>query len=441
MAQEPEFDSWFDNVGSYPYVIGQTVDDDFSIEVSESPLLIGSTSSPPFTTKDIIQVTNSAATSDNNFVISAMSNDIESPNPSIQNLTPEIVTLGNDGKVTRLVDGKARIQVDGKTGSRIFERTMTRSTSNAVITSFKGFVEGSLGNHIMGVINAAVEGKSPGGASQNLFQDGAVYSTSTPSGELNPNMFLSTYDFGAVSFAREGMGNIFPFTLVTPRHALCAWHVTGNIDGKNITWRTKTGEFVTVRILARRKFGSDGAVVYLSAPVNNVEIASVLPDTFPRRLPSMRLGTAQNRGPEAIVLPGIIVSHNSGSLSAIQSYWGKNAGATDTNYINSPHKKIRLVDIAHLSSIVNFNAAHTAAPRTNWASPAYGGDSSAPVFLPINGKLVYTGSLYSASMYDHASYYIDVINTYMNQMKAADPADGNTYALQIADLSGFTNFQ
>jgi hypothetical protein len=393
------------NAGTATKVRGKSVAEDFQVSTQDTPLSIGGTPTTGNTIAGSDQITtNTVASMDNNFIVSAFAPLSATP-PTISTDTPSIVTVSNSGRVTRIADGLAVIRVTNPYGTRLYSQQMVRVGGTTKVLT--GYVAGSLAAHVSAAVDGMISGKLPNAATQNVFTASGTRSSTHIAAALT--------GLSAVSSYRASTGRQYPVTLISNRHFICAAHVQPAI-GEVITWMDGAGNNYSASVSSKQLLGSyDICIGYLSAAINAAIVpASLLPSNYANYLPSQKY-TGSNAN-----IPAVIVSYNTGLT-------------TDVLPTSEPH--VRVTEVTEFTNNICVMAATPQfSSRQPFMSLPYAGDSGSPVFIPVNGVLVLLTKLYTAlsgQSYADKLYDIDAVMTTLA---------GTAYSTTKVNLAGFTSF-
>lgn len=350
------------------------------------------------TTRDVVYATATAAT-----VARKQDLRVESlasqPAAAYRTETPAVCTVAADGRVTRVADGQCRIVARVGCDERQHRQEITTSAGATVITGVQGYVAGSLRQYLADQQLAAINGLTPGAATQRAFAPG---SSSVNTGNLL-RASRGAYTAPALSALDEllvGAGGAVSWRAwITPHHYLTWW---GHGD---------------VPDTATRRMVFELAVEYSATPWAGALV---------RLLPGTVLGSAASPAPQ-LLQPATMGAH--------LCCWARLANTYTDDGESLWVQPVRL----QLDNPFSTGDARRAWQRTapSGTPMANGGDSGSPVFAVVNGVLVllshvmFRGGL--GTMLYHQ--YIAQINAALAALNAS-----GTYTVQTVDLSGFTSY-
>jgi hypothetical protein len=331
-----------------------------------------------------------------------------------------VFTVDSGGKLTHLTTGTATLTI--RNDGRRVDLPLTLTIGGGQTTdTYIGGVAGSLRKHMEDQIAAAIAGKS---SANNPVYNGAAPSywtdlTRKPScwAYLRSGGTVG-FDMTAVSPVNSLGNNFYAGAAVTDYDVAFAGHWMAWKVGETITFVANDNTVITRTIVATDWiYAADGTymdvgLARLDSPLPaSITPLKLLPDDWQTYLPGNTSG-----------LPMVMFDQEehvflweTGDPDGGTSFETTRGGLTLINY-RWPSRNDWL------------------AMNENWVS----GDSSDPLCLPINNKLVLCGCLWT--WYQSASWrgHKTEIQAKMNAMAAL--VGGPARTLQTVDLSGFTTF-
>ena len=320
---------------------------------------------------------------------------------------------------------------------------------------------GTLAEHCHNNIAAMISGKTASNETMDLWTTWEK-DVDDPTIVRNTSLFMdmSTWDASGISVMNSNEPDSrYPVTLVTPRHGLIAEHV--NVDaGERLVFMRPDNSFQTVTILRTTDHPNvDMTVLYFDQAVTGCKIHKVLSASdWATYAPSMLAYQQDVINSTTYIwdhgcIPAISwgmhktgsysISLGAGSSYSPSRYWGATLKVTALSYSELASEEVnRVRELGRVSSDI-----YTAIPWTilgdldNWRVERAGGDSASPIFLPIDGELVYITSIQGGANADTSQYQSWINNTMNDMADAGDPSKGS-YALTAKDLSGlgFTTY-
>lgn len=365
-----------------------------------------------------------------------VANTLDAVNVVLTSTTPAVCSVSTDGHVTATAPGVGVINIKSDRDSLAFTRTFAApGVTTSVATT--GFTAGSLARHMSDSVQAMVNGKTPSPQTMLLYTTNN-YTNNQPDNNghnygpnnavRNPNNFAAAYDITGLTVATYYGAGFFPAKLISPRHVICADHVSqiGFVVFKGSDGVTYSAN-CTHHTQVQRADGSlfDISVWYLDAAMPAaVKPFKVLPADWATKFSfNARFGGLFNG-----VLPFVTKSRAASDGLRI------NAGAlirTGDIYPGQPSARTQPTAGYGTDALASFNAG--------WFSPIINGDSSGPVWAPINGELVLLTSMANPLGGCHYGDCITEIEAAMNAAATA-AGDATVYSLGKADLSAFASY-
>lgn len=385
--------------------------DEVSWGVVETPLALSSSVTPDQSALDFIVDVELATGVDNNCALSIPAS------ATVENLTQGVCTIAN-GVVSRVTDGTCNIDISIPGSKRRFTREMLRSGGSTIYTQ-TGFATGSLAKHIADNIDAMISGKTPGAATQRLFN---------ADGSRNSSIFSGALDLSASSVGgREH--------LISPRHFIGATHACAR-TGQQVTWLDTAGVSHKRTVLGHSDkvgatapyIGTDVTVGILDAAIEDITPFHFLPSNWQDYMPLLQDET--NYGRLTVpMLSQMLDNVNGGRILHIL-----------------PWRRRPASWVSRISYDPDGCSDPTYQP---WSSAVIGGDSGSSMFVPIEigGVLktvllcaIYT-TVYSEDV-AKASVIANIQATMRYLAQVAGDPNYATYAPPTIDLSlgGFTNY-
>lgn len=360
-----------------------------------------------------------------------------------ESLTPDVCTVSEDGIVERVSTGFGTVEVSSSAGalrSTRYHKVLADYTTQEI----SSFTPGSLARHIYDSVASMVAGRSPSSSTMRLFLrnnythnrlDSNGYNYGPNDALWNPDNFViaSGYDTSGLTTATFYGAGFFPAKLITPRHVICADHVSSigfvvfrGTDGNYYTANADTSAAV---VKADGSIG-DVRVWHLDAAMPAVvKPFKVLPANYSDYFTYASRNGAPNGfipfiGKSRTALDGMRIQPGSfvhkGETQALWPTWAVPPSST---YIASCGTN----DRAHPS----FNAG--------WWNATINGDSSGPLFCTINGELILLASYWYPGGGAPYGDCVAEINAALAATAAA-AGDGGSYSLTHPDLSGFPTY-
>lgn len=343
----------------------------------------------------------------------------------ILSLSPDVCSVSGN-TVTSLANGLGSVLIDSPGGGRT--QAVLCQTDIGLSPNPLEFAPGSLNRYVRDMMAAYTAGKTFSDDTTRVY-DGLA---------LNPKRIAQDVDVSWIEFY-HGNGDIQgPCSLVSPRHALCATHF--NVSAQwgvwseahqdvTSTFRRQDGTLQTVRVIGKADLGDDLTVLYFDAPITGCDFAKLARTSdIIRKCPYL----ASRPDGRRYSIPVFLATKNphparnliAGRRFSIHRIGGINFGVG-------------------LSGTTDYERA---LPEYIWEIGYYQNDSGSPIFFPLvepgstKTTVVLLSSLYAVGGPAYGSN-IPLINATMNTLaaNAGDPLAG-AYAVQVADLSAFTNY-
>lgn len=400
------------NADNIHFIQGVLPSEDFTLGILQTPVVVGEVSGTT-TVDDITYNFRVTAGVINEFMVQSTS-----LNTVFSSETPSVATVNSVGQVSYVADGTAIIKgyvagVGSKKATQVIENT-TEQTNISVNAYGNGSLRKYLSDQLNAVFNYATA--NLGGSTAALQR----YASGTPSAALFTELagIAGWTPFDATIENGEDMSNYY---WISPHHYIrgIGWaHNMSNYPayGSNLVW-----------------VGIDIVVGY-SATAWTGRIVKFLPVGWETYLPVH---------PESYINP----------ISGVPCF------VRFANTYNGSNYWIEPVFCSVSEVAIPTDADLTPYLKTTGGIIATGGDSGSPVFAGINGDLVLLGRVWgyggtidwygnyltaasrtggTMSTHDVRTWAAD-ITTAMNNL-ASYNNDATVYALQYADLSGFTAY-
>lgn len=409
-------------------VRGFQPEDEVSWAVQETPLSLSGNTAPGQAVLDFIADVTTSTGIDNNCKLSI------SPSPvsgqyTASNLTPSVCSMDASGNVTRQQDGICSVEIASPGSKKMFTRSMLRS-GGGTIYNVTGWAPGSLSKHISDQIDAMIAGKNPGSGAQWLF-NGATYSTAAPAGTRNSGIVSGAVDLSPFSFARSDLSVAeYPVTLISSHHFVCAAHVAPAY-GRKITFLDNNNVFHTATMVQGTLAAGDpdiyvGYLTWDGGGISGITPVSFFPDTWRSAFPN--LANANNFG--QVSNPALVQLYDdaTGQRKLHVAKWLRLPAMypDGINYTND-----------------GYQTPESYAP---WSGLIQGGDSSSPIFVPVNDgtlKTVLLCSLWTATSspsYSGSNNLSAITAAMRTTAQWAGDAGYTSYAAQTVTLAGFTAY-
>jgi|GEM_PF-5585254 len=360
----------------------------------------------------------------------------------ISNTSPGIGVLSG-AELLSTGNGQATVLVQSPGGIRTIH--LQCEVLVGVAGYVKGYKPGSLAAHTYDLINSYIAGKAMTDATTKVYVSHAT-------GELNPNRIAPEIDMSWQELRFGDGATHGPCALIGPRHALAASHynVTGGITDiwetyapanyptVNSTFRRRDGSLQTTRVKAFKPLGADLTLIYFEDDVTGCDFGKLVPQSILRaKCPNLYYRDFGYPPPLRYYLCPALKTGLVGR---------PDLGLSGGRRLNV-HGVVNSATLAgeNRLSIIVGNFELLPGNLSEWSSGVVPGDSGNELFLPViePGQTKPTCVLLTSwhgggggSGPDWGSF-IPEINIAMNEL--ANVPQG-TYAVQIADLSAFTDF-
>ena len=322
----------------------------------------------------------------------------------IENLTPSVASIDQDGLITRLSSGILRVVVNN--GSiKILCVVDLRDKDDELDQpkEFTSTVVGSLAEHFQKQIDDRID------SSMSMAANGLLYSTqdhSTPNYVRNPDLWCSDIDMTCISpWKSGGLMVDNTVTLITPRHAIGTTHFPLQ-PGRNVRYIEQDGTIHERTAVGLQKSNSSFLMGDLSIVVLDQDLpGSITPcRVMPADNEDYLVNNRDNRPPS--------IGLEQEEKATIQDWRGGGS---------------------HLKP--------TAADRLIFYEDKITGDSSDPAFLVLNGELVLT-TVWTSGGAGGGTPVADNIQTINAAIASLDQAAGDItgYTVTEADFSAWPNF-
>lgn len=390
---------------------GHLPNEDFSLSLAAAPGVVASAGTITPTIKDL---TYSAVTATGMVLKSDIVaiNGAANSQLTYASLTPDVCTVGADGRVGYVSPGECRVQVAGRTGRRVVSQTVSISGGGTVYSAVIGFAAGSLRTYLRDQQLAALSGVAPGSAAQRAHAVSYAGGMSGNGGSVNTGNFIRSQNkpgFDALPLdALDEMlvgndGTTQWRAWVSPHHYL--------------TWRGHGSSSVAGQYVA---IGGEIVVAYSATPWAGT-LCKLLPSNWRNYLPDSLVGA--------------------GSISEL-ALWTRHFNtylAGDTRWV---------MPAMHRNGVYAVEDARRVYQRTTLDSAgnavmSTGGDSGSPAFVGIRepgqsiATLVPLGHTAYATMM--TSWWYGDNRSEIDAAMALLNASG-AYSAGTVDLSGFTSY-
>lgn len=363
---------------------------DFDIELEEIEVTLSSASTSDFEINDALFRRNTGASVRYDATVAYIPKVGDVAAPKFTSANPAIATVSNNGNVTTVGSGNVDI------ACRAFQTTKkvthnARTETPTTTETFVNYLEGTLGEHSAGEGNLVISG----GGELNLF---SVKNPQTSTYTRNAGCWASSLNWTGVSPHNFSGGFQRGGTLVSPRHLIWANHF--NIpNGTTITFVNAHNQAFTRTITSSTDIqNSDIRVGVLNSDIDaSIAFYSVLPADWRDYLPTVFF----------TLLPLVTTDQEQKALCR------------------------ELTNVTSIGLIAHRRAPSP--PRQALSENIVVGDSGQPMFMLINGEMVFMGTHYT-------NFGIAPIMTRITEINAAMATLGGGYQLTQADLSEFTNF-
>lgn len=401
---------------------GYTPEMAMQLAIVETPYILSGTTLTGQTSRDFIFDQVTATNSDNNFKLQTVPTQLpDGPVPvTFATITPTVCSIDVVGNVSRIIDGTGTVTATSAGCTQGFTRSMLRSASGAGYTQ-TGLAAGSLAAHIKANIDTMLSGKTAGNAVQMMWNTGESYSTTTPVGTRNGTLFTGALNVAWRSFCRTGVSiGYFQVSLISDRHFIYARHVGCSV-GDTIVWMDNTGAFISRTVSAVTDIGTSNDIsigcLSVAVPASLVPV-QLLPTTWATKLPTLAIAGTYGY----FKVPNISILYDD-ATGRIKMHVQKSGRRVDTGWTES---------------LPDDGTFGVAGDYALWSSIVQGGDSSSPIFVPINDgtglKPVLLTSHYAASGGESYGDWITTINSVMTTQA------GSAYAVTSPSFTGFTSY-
>jgi hypothetical protein len=307
--------------------------------------------------------------------------------PVFSSLDEAIATVDQNGVVTRVSDGTVGILIRNTFLTRREDLAVSREGGGSY--DVISWVAGTLGKHVNDAVDSRLVGANP--ATDKQIHDGSTY---------NATCWAADLDFTGIS---RGIPRC---TLVKDNMVVFAEHYYPTV-GATVTFLAADGSIVTRTIAAKVDVGPANASDNYATDIGVGRLSSAVPAsiTHYKVLPADVLDYAPGI---AYKLPCVCLDQDENALVG---------------------------DLYSLSATRALFSVPTDAQRLAFYEPKVAYDSGNGAFLIINGDLVLvsTWTFRGAGAGPNYSANIAAINTAMDSLETGA-------ALEVVDLSGFTNF-
>jgi hypothetical protein len=364
---------------------------DFNLELQEVEVVLSSASTEDLEINDGLYRRNIGSSIRYDGVVTYVPQIGDVAVPKFVSANPSIATVSSNGSITTVSSGNVDIFC------RAFQTTKkvnhnARFQTPVTVDTFLNYLDGSLGADSTSGVNALISS----GGDLNIF---SVKNTQTGTYTRNSSCWASSLDWTGVS----PTNSVDPFrrggTLVSPRHLIWANHF--NIpNGATMTFVSNSNEVFTRTISNSVQIAnSDIRVGVLNSDIDSsISFYSVLPANWRDYLVSVLF----------TFLPLITTDQEQKALCR------------------------ELTNVSTNGELLAHRLAQVE-PRQNFTEPLITGDSGQPMFMLVDGEMVFLGTHYTAIGISQIVKYITEINSAMTTL-------GGEYQLTEVDLSGFIDF-
>lgn len=348
---------------------GWLATDDYSVTTRIVIRSLSGTGTGTLLSKDITYSTNSTASVITEYAIDVLTS-LNNPQITFTSLTPAVCSVNTLGQTTHIADGQCTVKLLGKTGERQVSGTVSAGVGTA-ITGIMSYTAGSLRKYLYDQQIAALSGVTAGATAQRAFVDGLT-------GAYNTSNFIRQARTGYTPPPLDLLDELLQTSkiYITPHYYLS--------DGGHLEANGVGTRWVRGNTLLR----------YQAAPWTGA-LAKILPSNFATYLPS--LNTSQFGF--AVPIWGRLrrVYDN----DATDGYWVQPMSWSDS-YLAFPVGDVR-------RSYQKLQA--TSPPMIN------GGDSGSPMWMVINGTLVFVGHVAYLGLMGYVSTYTSFLNSSATNLK------------------------
>ena len=233
-------------------------DEDFAVEAHPVENVIAGDETTQTEEQDLVKQNYTGATVDNEAVVEVTPlSDLHEI--TLENLTPEVSSLDEiSGRLTRIADGEAKVRIAGRHKKRIVTANMLRQ-SGQTTSEVIGFAEGSLIKAASEAIDGRIEGLTANSTTRNIF---TTQNHTTATYVRNPDCWAFGLPLSGISPWNSHGGQRLAGTLITPRHAVFAWHFKPNV-GTTLRYISDENEVVERTLIARQRVGLTDIMVGL----------------------------------------------------------------------------------------------------------------------------------------------------------------------------------
>ena len=357
---------------------------------------------------------------------------------------PSVASVSSSGYLTYVSSGSTTVIAAATFYSSTANLTMTPVTSATITQSFTGYIPGTLANSIDSALNPFLTGSGSEsvckffsstpttGSSVPATDDSTVYyvrnsalwSASDTAIDLTGiSIWNSNSTWSELGDGLDMLGG----TLLTPRHVISCNHYHWNV-GDVLMFVTPSGSVVHRTLTAVSQVGTtDGFIGLLNAPVpSSLHIYSVLPNNFlsyfkGHQLTQGLMGVCVAQKPPPGNTPP--PQGHLKNLWAVRVYPGIEGGSPSMSGSST-------------YQIYNDAVSTTRASYGLYWGYAVSGDSGEPIFLVIDGELVFVGCFYGPGGSPNSCILgiHDQINALISGTGAL-ATSGTTYTLRDHDMS------
>lgn len=390
------------NPGSLTFRGPTTSEVDFVVTSTSRLLEVVAGSTSEVQVQDRVMTRHVGATFNKEFDLSVQSSVPGSFPPPIEytSLCPEIATIDQTGKVSRVTGGAVNILAASSRLTKKVSLQMKQSVGTTVDV-FARMATGTLHKLINDTMQALVSGLV---ASEGTWNTLSVANDNSSAYARNPSLFCHSVDLTGVPVWNSSSGALFNGALISPRHVLNANHVfdSGLVgNGTVLRFLGSDGVVYSRTITASQSAGNDVRIVLLDSDLPVVvRPAKLLPLSYQSYLPSITNGLL-------VLIMNQFRQVRIGKWGAVYDFGTKAVQVLDPSLISSDLVPWYMLQVA--------------------------GDSGSPAFVLIDGEAVLLTTWTSISLGASLADQLAAINTSMTSL-------GGGYQVTTKDLSGYATY-
>lgn len=365
---------------------------------------------------------------------------------SVQSLTPDVcIANGLNSPVSRVSNGTCRLLVTGPLGKAAQQREVSgrvavEAVDEVLILEKYSGTAGTLRKHIQEATIAALAGKT---ASQSTIDIYSPFNLTSLEATKNASCWFPG-DFSHSTVKCAGGSQRMGMHFISKRHALFSWHVTAPSYFSTVYVRRKNGTIATANLVSYEKLGPyDMGLAYFDIDITGIDYATLAPPEITGMLGALVSPTPVPMGYKNSPILTMVLAANSGNISGnlVVSTNSRHARLQAMNIVRPVDgtSEVTVGGTTVLAHMFLHAVAATFEPELQpWTHNPIPGDSSSATYMLINGTPVLVGLQASTAGGDWIPPWTDVLPTIMDEMAVAAGEVAPNYAVNVADLSGFT---